>query len=146
MTRDRETGGAGESLLDADSVFDGVLRSSRDLRVDGEHHGEIHCAGRLTIAETARVFGDVHAETVALAGALDGDVDCTDRFELLPTARASARVLAGSVVIHPGALYEGELRMRQEPAGLAPREVTPAPIPWRARADADASAANERAE
>ncbi len=146
MTRDRDSGSAGESLLDADSVFDGVLRSSRDLRVDGEHHGEIHCAGRLTIAESARVFGDVHAETVALAGALDGDVDCAERFELLPTARATARVLAGSVVIHPGALYEGEMRMREEPAGLAPREVTPAPIPWRARPDAAGTPASERAE
>jgi cytoskeletal protein CcmA (bactofilin family) len=120
----------GESLLDATSFFDGVLHAARDLRLDGEYHGELHCDGRLTIAETARVFGQVRAATIALAGALEGEIDCADRLELLPTARASGRVVAGTVIVHPGAAYEGEMRMRHEPPGLVPREHTERPIAW----------------
>lgn len=127
------------SLLDAGAFFDGVFRTARDLRIEGDYHGEIYCEGTLTVAESARVSGAITAATLQVAGRLEGQVDCTGRFELLPSAHTSAQVLAGSIVIHAGAIYEGDLRMRDEPAGLAPREVTATPLPWRSQAAPDAA-------
>jgi cytoskeletal protein CcmA (bactofilin family) len=140
-----ETSGA-MSLLDGNAFFDGVLHTTRDLRIDGEYRGEIHCEGQLTIAESAQVSGQVHASAITLAGVLDGEVECQGKFELLPSARASANVVAGSVVIHPGAQYEGDLRMREAPEGLSPREATITSLPRRAQntTDSPARQANER--
>lgn len=114
----------GSSLIDRDSFFNGVFKSSRDVRVEGECEGEIQCGGTVTIAEHARVSGTVNAENVAVSGVLEGQVACSGRFEILSTGQVAARVQAGAVVVREGAFYEGELRMSVEPEGLPAREVT----------------------
>jgi cytoskeletal protein CcmA (bactofilin family) len=112
------------SVIDADSHFNGVFRTSRDLYIEGEYEGEIHCEGVVTVAEHARVTGNVSAGTVSVAGTLQGDVNCSGRFEILESGQVSARVAAAAVILHHGAFYEGDLRMLAEPSSLSPREVT----------------------
>ncbi len=116
----------GSSLIDRDSFFNGVFKSSRDIRVEGECEGEIQCGGTVTIAAHARVSGTVNAENVAVSGVLEGEVECSGRFEILATGQVAARVQAGTVVVREGAFYEGVLRMSVEPEGLPAREVTSA--------------------
>ncbi len=112
------------SLIDRDSFFNGVFRSPRDLRIEGQYEGEIQCDGTLTIAESARVAGTVNAGNVTVSGLLEGQVSCDGRFEILSTGQVSARVTAGTIVIREGAFYEGEMRMHVEPEGLPARELT----------------------
>lgn len=114
----------GSSLIDRDSNFNGVFRTSRDVRVEGECEGEIQCGGTVMIAEHARVTGTVNAENVVVAGVLEGQIACVGRFEILATGQVAARVQAGAVVVREGAFYEGEMRMAHAPEGLPAREVT----------------------
>ncbi|MHB8577131.1 MAG: bactofilin family protein [Dehalococcoidia bacterium] len=118
-------GAGGASVIDRDSTFSGNFHSPRDLRIEGEYEGEIQCDGTLTVADSARVSGTVHAGNVSVSGVLQGQIDCSGRFEIHETGQVSARVVAGTVVIREGAFYEGEMRMQLEPAGLAAREFAP---------------------
>jgi len=113
------------SLIDVDSAFDGVFVTTQNLRIEGEYKGEIQCDGTLTIAETARVSGVLHAGNITVSGLLQGQVTCDGRFEILQSGQVSARVVARSVVVREGAFYEGEMRMHDEPAGLPTRELPP---------------------
>lgn len=115
--------GAGASLIDRDSHFDGVFRTSGDLLIEGEYEGEIHCDGTVTIADSARVSGTVQAGMVSVAGALLGEVDCAGRFEILASGQVSASVISGAIIVREGAFYEGEMRMRDAPPGLAALET-----------------------
>jgi cytoskeletal protein CcmA (bactofilin family) len=119
----------GGSLIDRNSNFNGVFRTSRDLYVEGEYEGEIYCEGTLTIAESANFSGSVEAGIVSVAGTLQGEVTCAGRFEILPTGQVSARVVSGSIIVRDGAFYEGEMRMHSEPPGLPEREYTHNVVP-----------------
>lgn len=100
------------SLIDADSHFVGTYTTPNDLQIDGRYEGTIECAGALVVAGSADVNAQITAGAVSVVGHLQGEIGCRGRFEILPTGRVEARVVAGTIVIHDGARYQGEMRMR----------------------------------
>ena len=85
--RRQYTGGGGgsmggSSLIDRDSYFNGEYRTPHDLRIEGEYEGEIRCDGTLTIAESARVSGTINAGNILISGVVQGEVSCSERFDL----------------------------------------------------------------
>ncbi|HLZ71126.1 MAG TPA: polymer-forming cytoskeletal protein [Dehalococcoidia bacterium] len=117
------------SLIDRDSQFNGVFRSSGNVTVVGEFEGEMHCDGTITIADGSLVNGTLTAATISVAGRLSGEVRCHGRFEILASGRVSARVVSGAIIVREGAFYEGEMRMQDaaSAAEAAPAADAPAP-------------------
>ena len=102
------------SLIDRQSRFNGTYQALQNLRIEGAASGEIDCRGTLIVAESAVVNAKVNVRDIRIAGELQGEVDCAGRFELMPTARVNATVRARQVVVHEGAVYNGELTMVTE--------------------------------
>lgn len=99
------------SVIDQYSNFDGTYNSARDLRVEGQVKGTIVCKGTLHVAQGANVKAAVEAEAISVAGELEGEITCRGRLELLPTGRVKGEISTQSLVIHEGAVYEGDLEM-----------------------------------
>ena len=119
--------GGEESLIDRSSAFDGVLRTARNLRVEGQAKGEVYCDGTLFVEEGGQVDARIVSANITVAGMLNGEVTCHGKLHILPTGRVSGRVATSSLVIQEGAIYEGELRMSnidEEPS--APATTAPA--------------------
>jgi cytoskeletal protein CcmA (bactofilin family) len=108
-----------ESIIDRSSAFDGVLRTARNLRVEGQAKGEIHCEGTLYVDEGADVNARIDAANISVAGNLSGEITCRGRLQILPTGRVSGRLATARLVIQEGAIYEGELRMSNVGEGPA---------------------------
>ncbi len=139
-----------ESIIDRSSMFDGTLRTSRNLRIEGQARGELYCDGTIYIEEGAQVDAKIVAANVTVSGSLTGQVTCHSRLQIMPTGRVSGRVATASLIIQEGAIYEGELRMSnldEEPVpGGAPTiavssgAVNQGPTPYRpARRGRDAT-------
>lgn len=99
------------SVIDQYSNFDGTYNSSRDLRVEGQVKGTIVCKGSVHVAQGANVRAAVDADSISVAGELDGEITCRGRLELLPTGRVKGHISTQSLVIHEGAVYEGDMEM-----------------------------------
>lgn len=99
------------SVIDQYSNFDGTYNSARDLRVEGQVKGTIVCKGTLHVAQGATVKASVEAEAISVAGELEGEINCRGRLELLQTGRVKGQISTQSLVIHEGAVYEGDLEM-----------------------------------
>ena len=63
------------------------------------------------VEEPATVRGTVTAPAVTVAGQLGGQIRCSGRVELTPTARVTGEIAAGTLIMREGAFFEGELRM-----------------------------------
>ena len=98
-------------MIDQYSNFDGTYNSARDLRVEGQVKGTIVCKGTLHVAQGATVKASVEAEAISVAGELEGEINCRGRLELLQTGRVKGEISTQSLVIHEGAVYEGDLEM-----------------------------------
>jgi len=114
------------SVIDADSRFSGTYTTPNDLQIDGQYEGTIDCVGLVLVTESADVNAHVTAGSVSVTGRLRGEVGCRGRFEILPSGQVDAKVEAAVIVVHDGARFDGEMRMR--PPGAAERPDEPATV------------------
>jgi cytoskeletal protein CcmA (bactofilin family) len=118
--------GGRRSFIDSESHFVGTYTTPNDLHIEGRYEGTIECAGALHIAEDADVNAQVSAGSISIRGRLQGEISCRGRFEILPTGRVQARIVTGTIVVHEGAQYQGEMRMRSDAGDVAAERPTPA--------------------
>lgn len=128
------------SFLDASSAFEGVIRSSEPLRLEGRVKGEIHCEHSVVISESARIDATIRAAAVAIAGEVRGQVHAARKITLAATARMVGDLTTPAIVIEEGAELAGRIQIgaqhptserQPEKAEQAdrPRPVTPSATP-----------------
>jgi len=102
-------------------VIAGSVTGKGPLAVSGRVDGRITVEGDVRIAQKARVVASIAADTVEVAGAVQGDVKATTAILLAPGAQVEGTVDAKRVEIDPQARIKGRLVM---PITL-PRGVKP---------------------
>lgn len=105
------------SVIAQDTTWDGTVKSSGPLHIYGNIGGEITVEGDVYVAEDASVSANVRAGSLTVAGSIEGTIECTGRFEVLPSGRITADVAAPRLVVHEGAVVVGKLRMTSEADG-----------------------------
>ncbi len=117
------------TLIDRYTTIEGTLRSSRDIRIEGELHGNLQCDRSIQIAEGATVEATVRAGAITVAGTLRGTIDCQGKLHVLRTGLVSGTITTRVLVVEEGGRCEGELSMTVEPELLAsttpPRSAVP---------------------
>ena len=116
---------AAPSIVSADMVVSGNLKSKGDIQVDGTVEGDI-TSNKLTISAAASVRGMIEAEVVVIAGEVSGQIKAR-QVSLLKTARVMADVVQEKLSIEPGAVFEGNCRHLQDDLAVAKRETVALP-------------------
>ncbi|MCQ8185713.1 bactofilin family protein [Parvularcula maris] len=121
------------SLISADMVIRGEIRSEGEVQFDGEIEGDIYAKG-LVVGEGATVRGEIMAEKVKVAGTVEGRVRAT-RVELTASSMVKGDVIHTALMIEAGARFEGSCRHSDDPmseqAVNAAAAELPAPTPER---------------
>lgn len=107
------------SVVAHDTAWKGDLQTAGSIHVHGRVEGSIEARDDVYVAEEADVNATITATNVAVAGMLRGTVRCSGRFEVLPQGRVQGEVTAPSLVIHEGAVINGQFRMSGADAGVA---------------------------
>jgi cytoskeletal protein CcmA (bactofilin family) len=104
------------SVVGPGSIWNGSLAVDGSLRIHGQVTGEVLVRDAVHICEGAEVDAKVRAAVVVVAGYLHGEVEASERLEISPTGRVQADLVTKALVVHDGAVVEGQLRMvRAEP-------------------------------
>ncbi|GEM_PF-1184831 len=111
---DLHRAGGDGTLVAANAVWEGKLRSEGDVRVEGVVQGEIDTTAMLVVAPAARVLGTIRARSVMIAGEVEGEVMCEERLEVLPGGSARGQINSGTLVVHEGAYIDSRFQMRRE--------------------------------
>lgn len=113
------------SVLGADVAVRGDIDAATDLHIDGQIEGDVRCAA-LVQGESSLITGNVIADSVRLAGRVDGSIDAGD---LVIEAGAEVRgnVAYDTLTIAAGARIDGALRHKGGDSGAA--EDAPAAEP-----------------
>jgi cytoskeletal protein CcmA (bactofilin family) len=99
------------SIIARDVTIAGNIAAGDDVQINGVIEGDVHCVN-LTLGETGRVVGAITAETIVVAGAVDGPITAT-KVALVATAQVSGDVSYQEVSIEPGARISGKLLWSQ---------------------------------
>ena len=103
------------SVVSAGSTWQGTLNLDGSVRIDGQLTGDIDARETVHISEGAQVDAKVKAAFVVIAGAFQGQVECSERLELLPTSRTQGELSTKSLMIHEGAFIDGQIHMSGDP-------------------------------
>lgn len=107
------------AYLDSGSKVTGKLGFEGPARVDGQIEGEITAKDSLMIGESAVVTAQINAKSVIVAGTVSGEITASERIEIRPSAKVSGNLAAPKLVVHEGAVFEGNCAMQ---TGDAPAE------------------------
>jgi len=134
----RPTLGASDanSRLGKSLSFQGELKGTEDLYIDGEFAGTIELGGHsLTVGPEGRVHADIRAREIVIEGNVQGNLRAGDRLRISKTGSVTGDLVAARIVIEDGAYFKGSIDIeRTEEKGQpseAPGEgfrVAPTPL------------------
>lgn len=101
------------SVLGNGINWDGKLRGSGGVRIEGTFEGEISIRGLLVVGETGRVTCEhLRANTVIVAGAVRGNITA-EKLEIRSSGRVWGDVTTVSFSTEEGAFLRGQVRMEE---------------------------------
>ncbi len=102
------------SVLGPDILWQGDLKGSGGVRIDGAFEGKIGIDGLLVIGPSGRVTCDnIRARKVVVAGAVRGNITA-EKMEIRATGRVWGDVVTTSFITEDGAFLRGQIRMEDE--------------------------------
>ena len=100
----------GFSVLGADLVLRGALHAEADLHVDGTIEGDVVCKS-LVQGEGSTITGSISAQSVRLAGTVEGPVEAA-HVVILRSATLRGDVRYDALTVEQGAHVEGHFARR----------------------------------
>ena len=77
----------------------------------GTVQGDCEMEGTLVIGESGKWKGNIKATTVVIAGEVEGQVNATEKLEILSTAKIKGMLKSKVLAIAEGAVHQGEVAM-----------------------------------
>lgn len=126
---DRSMAVIGKSVM-----IKGQIVSREDLTVDGEVEGSIEIPeSRLTVGPHGKVQAGVRAREIVVVGALNGNVEASDKIDIRKDGKLVGDLKTSRIVIEDGAYFKGSI-------DIIKAEAKPAPAPLKSAAAAPAPA------
>lgn len=115
------------SVLGPGINWEGNLRGSGGVRIEGAFEGEIAVRGLVVVGEGGRVTCEnLRANTVIVAGAVRGNITA-EKLEIRATGRVWGDVVTGAFATEEGAFLRGQIRMEERvELALDDKPVVPA--------------------
>ena len=116
------------TVVGADTEISGTVTFNQGCHVAGVVTGDVVAASEekseVSVAEGARVEGNVEAARVLIQGTVVGDLRCRGKLTLTASARIEGSIEFGQIQIEKGAMVKGSLAMIPEgssrPAAASP--------------------------
>ncbi|MFQ5683509.1 MAG: polymer-forming cytoskeletal protein [Candidatus Binatia bacterium] len=98
-----------ESVIAAGVTIEGKIDGEGDVRVEGRFQGDVQVRGNLTIEAGAHIGGAIHAQTVTIAGEVEGNIEATAQVKLLESGQIVGDLKATSLTVASGSRMRGKV-------------------------------------
>lgn len=94
------------------TVVTGEANFKAMMRVDGHLSGRVNStSGTLIVGANGKVDANIEVAVAIVHGTVNGDIIATQRLELGRAAKLNGNIQTASLMIEPGALFEGTCKM-----------------------------------
>lgn len=97
--------------LGKETVLSGKMRFRESVTISGRFEGEIDASGFLFVEAGADVRANVKAGTIIIGGVIHGNVEATERLEMLAGGKIYGNVRTAKLRIADGVVFEGKCEM-----------------------------------
>lgn len=89
----------------------GDITSQSDIRIDGKIKGNLNCSAKVIIGPTGEVEGNVDCKSAVVEGTFDGVLHVNELLSIAETARVTGEVRYNKLIVQPGAVLIGDVRL-----------------------------------
>lgn len=129
------------SVIGRGTEFEGTIRTSETLRIEGFVKGNIFSEGTLIVGKGGKVDGKIEATNLLVGGEVYGDFFASNRVEANATGRIYGNIHAKSLIVDENAIFQGTCEM----LGREEADKIPAPAPQNMR-PAESTSSGEGSE
>ncbi len=95
------------------TAIQGNIAATESIRIDGSIKGMIKTEGILIISRSAKVVGDVYAQSIIIGGSIEGNLFIQDKVEAYEKAEIRGNISAKSLSIDENVIFEGNCSIKQ---------------------------------
>ena len=100
----------GVAAIGKSVIIKGQILSREDLYLDGEMEGTVEVPEhRLTIGPHAKLVASIRAREVVVLGAVNGNVEASEKIDLRKDAKLVGDIKTGGIIIEDGAYFKGSI-------------------------------------
>lgn len=81
------------------------------LIILGSFDGEFNLKGRLQVAQSARIKGNIKATDIYVNGSIEGAITASEKVRIDSTARIKGDITAPKISVIEGAMFDGKIKM-----------------------------------
>ena len=109
--KNREFEGPSVNLIGTETVIEGDISSTGDIRIDGTLKGRVKVNGKLVIGTSGSIEGDVDCQNGDISGSIKGKVVVSELLVLKASAKVIGDIFTSKLAIEPGATFTGACNM-----------------------------------
>jgi cytoskeletal protein CcmA (bactofilin family) len=98
-----------ESVIASELTIEGKIEGNGHVRLEGRFKGDVNVQGNVSIEVGAKLTGGVRADTVVIAGEIEGNITDAKRVELLETGALTGDLKAGTLTVAAGSRMRGQV-------------------------------------
>ncbi len=102
------------TIIGESSKVIGNLEGKDGLRIDGVVEGEIKIESLVVIGKKGVVRGNITSTNLSVLGKVEGDINCTEKVELLSSAHIKGNISAARVELQDGAVLKGKVDIKSD--------------------------------
>lgn len=102
------------SIIGEGTIIEGDYNAKGAVRMDGCIQGDVTITGILVMGSTAKVTGNVTADSAVIGGELIGNLTVENKVELTESAKVLGNIKTSIIVIDENAVFQGQCDMNQE--------------------------------
>jgi cytoskeletal protein CcmA (bactofilin family) len=106
------------TTLGKETEFNGVMRFSESLKIDGSFTGEIVSSGFLYVEQGASITANIRVGSVVVGGTVKGNIEATEKLEMLATGKVYGNIRTAKLKIADGVVFEGKCEMIRNPQAI----------------------------
>jgi cytoskeletal protein CcmA (bactofilin family) len=110
-----------DTIIGANTVFEGSIQSECSVCVEGKIKGRIEAKGEVVIGREGEVEADIYADRVIVGGQIIGNIHALSRLEITATGRVRGDIEATKITVAEGGLVDGMFKMMDETESAYPR-------------------------
>jgi len=101
---------SGAAVIGQGMTIKGQVQSKEDMYVDGDVQGSLELSGcNLTVGPRGRVDAAATAREIIVFGAIDGDVEATEKITIRKGGRLTGDIRTAGIIIEDGAYFKGNI-------------------------------------
>jgi len=102
------------TMVGQDTIFEGKLFTKSSIRINGTVIGDVRVGGVVVLTKTGHIEGTVEAESIIVAGRIDGNMSIRDKVNVEATGKIYGDVITKKFVIDEESIFQGNCIMNRD--------------------------------